>query len=118
MRLTDRQRTATEKEGLTLTPSAFLFSRLLAAVEGKKQEHQQTEHITLRRDIRDGLRSLEDAQKAVDVFSSNRRTCRQSERGKKTGDCVGGAGACVAGVISRSAQVDEFSQEDRTQKPC
>lgn len=37
MRLTDRQRTATEKEGLTLTPSAFLFSRLLAAVEEKNK---------------------------------------------------------------------------------
>lgn len=34
--------------------------------------------------------------------------------GKGDGDCVGGAGVCVAGVISRSAQVDEFSQADRT----
>lgn len=80
MRPTDRQRTAAEREGLTLTPSAFLFSRLLAAVEEKEQEHQQTEHIThtcaRTRDMRDDLRRLEDAQKVVDVFSSNMRTCR------------------------------------------
>lgn len=109
----DRQRTATEKEGLTLTPSAFLFSRLLAAVEEKEQEHQQTERVTHTRDMRDDLRRLEDAQKGVDVSSSHIRTCRQSGR-EKTGDCVGGAGVCVAGAISRSAQVDEFSQDDTT----
>lgn len=80
MRLTDRPRTATEKEGLTLTPSAFLFSKLLAAVEEKEQENQRTEHIThartRTRDIRDDLRRLEDAQKAFDVFSGNMRACR------------------------------------------